>query len=71
MLYFVLRNDKSISWHIGEAKPNFETEDIVEIQADCDELNYIFNNFRGIPFAFNKRVVNWFGDVAKFIAHNL
>ncbi len=64
---------------IGDADGNIGTiqrmnvavEDVVEIQADGDELQLIINTFTvndevTIPIT-NKRVQNWYGDIAKGI----
>jgi hypothetical protein len=39
------------------------------LQADGDELEAIREQFTGIPM-HNGRVVEWFGDTAKFIARH-
>lgn len=45
------------------------------VQADGDELDTIFRQmveFRcSIPWATGQRVMNWYGDHAKFIAGNI
>jgi hypothetical protein len=67
-----------VQWHIGNPIPlNFhEYNDIIDIQADGDELNAIVSAFswteRGhtimtIPYNPLKQVQRWFGDVAKSI----
>lgn len=74
--------------HTGEPVlrfPDGKTE-VIEVQADGDELDYIVENFQAIPLAWNvkkniensgvnrkllNRVQRWFGDHAKFIYHNL
>lgn len=50
---------------------NLAEAEVVEIQADEDELEHIQQYFTGIPFHKAARVQRWFGDVANFIAHNL
>ena len=58
-------------WHVGEKYVfGIFADYVIEIQADGDELEYIKNNFTNIPYS-NKRVVNWKGDIAKFIVRNL
>lgn len=69
MLYFVDKNGKELIWRIGNALPNMEN--VVEVQADCDELTYIEMNFGNIPIARKKRVVKWTGDFAVFIYNNM
>ena len=51
--------------------PRFVNEEIDYIQADGDELDYINANFLNIPNPFKKRVVRWFGEMARFIYNNL
>lgn len=60
-------------WHIGERNPveYQEIRQVVEVQADGDELEYILKHFKGIPTVDNCSVVRWFGDDAKFIANHL
>jgi hypothetical protein len=62
-------------WYIGQKNPLKEEElyncEIVEIQADGDELEHIKQYITGIPFRKAARVQRWFGDMANFIAHNL
>jgi hypothetical protein len=81
MIYIEISYDTSLSqrryqWHIGEPIPQelftfakFATM----VQADGDELNYVLDNFGGLPFVRNgkKRVWRWYGDHAKFIVGNL
>jgi hypothetical protein len=68
MLYLIT-NTKEYTFHMGENKAFNKPfiEDIIEIQADCDELELIKNLGVFVP---NKLVVRWFGDDAKFIAAN-
>lgn len=74
--------NNSFERHIGTELAKLVNEEVIEVQADGDELDFIFNNFQGIPFAWErakeqpyekkfKRVQRWFGDHAKFIYHNL
>lgn len=87
MLYIVRKTrDEELTWHVGEKKPEWpvylsypsargnETEpfkDVVEIQADGHELEYIRQNFKNLPDATHKRVVSWKGDMAQFIYDHL
>ena len=64
MLSFITSQKKEIPWHIGNPCPNIIS--VIEIQADCDELEYIRRHFTGIPF-HTGRVVKWTGEFAKFI----
>jgi hypothetical protein len=82
MLYVELKDNAHISWHVGEMPPKdmlesssiftITVEDVVMIQADNDELDYIIDKF-GIAAMRpkNSRVVKWYGDIAKFIVGNL
>lgn len=83
MLYVEMRNSTHLSWHVGEKlKPNdildassviaSTIEDVVMVQADGDELDYIIDKF-GIAAMRpkNSNVVKWYGDIAKFIVGNL
>lgn len=55
--------------HIGQ-KIQLNSETVVEIQADCDELEFIKRNFTNIRMC-TSRVVTFLNEDAKFIAHNL
>lgn len=69
--------------HIGSELPKLTNEEVIELQADCDELDYIVEHMQDIPLAWQRDTVNgtkgkifkpvqrWFGDHAKFIYHNL
>ena len=48
-----------------------ENEEIDFIQADGDELEAITDNFFCLLSPSNKRVVRWYGDIAKTIYFNL
>jgi hypothetical protein len=41
-----------------------------EVQADCDELDYIKFNFQNVPYNKKIPVQTWLGDMAKFIVMN-
>lgn len=72
MLYVITKNGASIDWHVGEKlHEDFYYLDVAEVQADCDELQHIKENFHNIPYNKTKRVQRWFGAMAQFIAHNL
>lgn len=56
--------------------PTLVNEEIDHIQADCDELDAIqrvfhFDGIFNIPMPNGKRVVRWYGDIAKTIYFNL
>jgi hypothetical protein len=72
MLYIVFDNGRGVSWHVGESTSwiRQKTNCIAEVQADCDELEYIGEKFPNIPIA-KSLVVCWIGDLARFIARNL
>lgn len=73
MLAFTLTGRDGVrSWHIGEKIiMQYETiSQVDEVQADCDELEYIKSNFTNLPMS-NSRVVRWFGDHARFIVAHL
>lgn len=69
--------DRHIPFHTG-AMPTLVNEEIDYIQADEDELLAIAENFTigsvdpqlTIPMS-NRRVVRWYGEMAKFIYYNI
>ena len=62
--------ERHIPFHNG-SMPTLVNEEIDYIQADCDELDEIRRIFAGtIPDSF-RRVVRWYGDIAKTIYYNI
>ena len=55
------------STHVGTRFRKEVVRRTVEIQADGHELELILNICDGIPVAKNARIMNWYGDHAKFI----
>lgn len=70
MLYVVMTNNRCVGWHIGEQSPlsHEDVQEVEEIQADCDELEWIEKSFQNLPIHNRARVQRWFGDQARFIA---
>ena len=64
-------------WHVGERNPLLQrdeviyVDDVIEVQADGDELRWILglSYNLGLPFRHGQ-VVRFFGDDAKFIVAN-
>lgn len=69
MLYIVSAG-KEYTWHLGN-KCSLPVSTVTEIQADGDELEWIRSSFTGLPNYSDARVLNWYGDHAKFIANCL
>lgn len=63
---------QQVDWVIGQKSKWLPPVDAVTmVQADGEELDYIYNNTLNFPQAqFVKRQM-WHGDLAKFIAGNL
>lgn len=81
MLYIVTK-DRTHAGHVDGANKDklhaiVETlyqadgKDIIAVQADCDELDYIKERFANLVYPVHRRVVCWYGDMAKFIVCNL
>lgn len=78
MLYIKFASAPSTSWHVGEPAPMMLGE-VLEVQADGDELSHILCNSTGLPVATRtvsnqtgpRRVQIWHGDFAKFIVANM
>lgn len=61
----------AITWHVGDKlTANFKVLNVIEVQADGDELQFILDNAKQLPFC-HARVQNWFGDQAKWIVQNI
>lgn len=71
MLYIINKDNSQKTWHVGESFNVNEgiqvfLNNVVEIQADGDELNFIVTNMVNLTYP-KLRVVTWYGDVAKQI----
>lgn len=71
MLYVILKGGRELGWHTGEKIYLPPQSEVVEVQADGHELEWIKENFNNIPYHKLNRVQNWSGDMARFIAQNL
>jgi hypothetical protein len=70
-LYVVLSNGTTNEHHIGKSiYYSGLIADVVEVQADGHELEWIKKSFTNLPY-HEYRVNNWFGDQAKMIAKSL
>lgn len=58
-------------YHVGTSYDWPMPNNVIDVQADGDELEYILRHFKGIPRHNSKRVQTWFGDHAKFIVEHL
>jgi hypothetical protein len=73
MLYVVSKKNGIVrekQWHLGE-KILVIPEDIIEIQADGHELEYVLANVKGLIHNPEDRVVNWYDLEAVMIAKSL
>lgn len=66
MLYIVTSDGKEKIWHVGNSVPDVAPLDVVEIQADCHELEHVKKICIGIPLS-NRAVVSWRDHYARFI----
>ena len=72
MLWITDKFGTTTNWHIGTRPPHFFTDDIKEVAADGDELDFVLINFKNIPTPPKAaRFAVWSGDFAAFIAKNL
>lgn len=80
MLYIVrsgvgANDHPQTTWYVDAPWPRHNAggnpADVIEIQADGEELKLILDNVTGIPKCEGRRTVNWYGDDAKFIASYL
>jgi len=76
MLYIEVEGYMPMKWHIGEPNPVKSVDlklvkKVQSVQADGDELIHIFHNSENLPLPLYPRVVQWFGDHAKFIVANI
>jgi len=69
-MYITYRGDNGNElveeWHVGQPRQGINPRQIVEIQADGDELAFIRDNFRGIRRHNLRRFVwRWYDEDAK------
>ncbi|MFA6358622.1 MAG: hypothetical protein WCY09_08210 [Candidatus Omnitrophota bacterium] len=76
--YFTVCKGTSIEWHVGEDLRRLirllgggVELNVIQVQADGDELEHIKNNFTGLPMHNTRRIQTWRGDHAQFITDNL
>ena len=63
---------RSLGLHVGEileATPPID--DVVSVQADGDELDFIRSACDQLPISAIKKVQTWRGDLAKFVVENI
>ena len=72
MLYIRLVSGTQLKWYVGAEAPTAYAPEVVELEADGVELNYITDKF-GVAALRPKgqTTVRYYGDQAKFILGNL
>lgn len=72
MLVIVMNDNMEHQWHVGQRVPltDLVIEHVQFVQADCDELAWITQEFTNLPLS-KGRVQRWYGDTAKMIAWRL
>lgn len=74
MALYLVTVERTFELHVGTsfslARTGLIFEDIVEVQADGHELEWVRKNFTNLPCS-NFRVCNWYGDIAKTIVAGL
>ena len=79
MMYITTTDGKLMEWHVGEPSPTSPYiyggfkyfPNVICVQADGDELDFINTSFTNLRTRQNKRVVHFFGDDAKTIVGHL
>lgn len=71
--HIITKDGRSETWY-GNKKPKFPSVDfresiVVFFQADGDELNFIINRIKNIPYTHS--ICTWRGSMAQFIYDNL
>lgn len=69
MLRIVTNNGINEKFSIGNLLPNIDT--LTKVVAEGESLIYIRAHFTNIPMSFNNDWVQWEGEMARFILHNL
>ena len=65
--------ERNGSWHVGEETPFswVRPDGILLVVADGDELAYILDRFRNLPYVHAGYQGTWTGDFAAFILNHL
>ena len=65
-------NSAYYALYVGQERSlsSSDIDNIEEVSADGDELDYINANFENIPNCRHKRVVVWKGETARFIVRH-
>lgn len=72
MLFISTRSKpEGYEWNVGRPVPSVRVGEVVEIQADGDELSHIDSTFSGTLPVPKKSVAHWYGDLARTIYLNL
>lgn len=71
MLTIVFKDGHSTEWHVGESTKILNLDEVKEITADLDELDYILYHIVNIPSRQGSGVITWHGDIARFILANM
>ncbi len=64
------REPHHYSWHVGDRRPtknHYPFEDVTEVYADGDELDWVRQNYSNLPLANHCKGMVWRGDLAQFI----
>ena len=69
MMYIVMADGFKHIFHNSNTMANHLAELVVEVQADCDELESLYARYPHLNRT-GARVVRFFGDEAKFIVGN-
>lgn len=67
MLVLVDSQGQDYGWHVGT--PKVQGIDVVLVQADGHELEYVLEKVKNLP-TVERAVVRWTGDLARFIYDN-
>lgn len=70
MALYVNNYEFHVQLFVQLRKVRDDIHNVVCVQADGDELEYIRNKFTNIPMT-NGRVVRWHGEMARFILSNI
>ncbi len=73
-MMYIDTESSSKNWHVGEPlsiPARLDLDRVVSVQADSDELNYLYDRFPDLPRVKDSKVIRFYGDTAKFIVGNL
>lgn len=73
-MFYCVAGGKTIQWHTGEDTKilnQIPSKSISEVYADGDELSFILESIKNLPYSQVHPYCVWYGEMARFLMGNL